>query len=71
MKINMHTGLLTIHGEDGGKISMGYSNLGEPFREGARLDVWADDEELVASVLMQPADMRAFRDKINEMLGET
>tara|TARA_B100000941_G_C28439850_1_gene519042 strand:+ start:313 stop:516 length:204 start_codon:yes stop_codon:yes gene_type:complete len=67
----MHTGTLTISGEDGGRITVSYSNLGEPFREGARLDLWNDEEELTASVLMKPEDMRALRDKMNEMLGDT
>lgn len=57
--------------EDGHTIEVGYSNRGEPYRDGVQILFTNDEYRQPATlVLLDSSEVRSLRDKLTEYLGE-
>lgn len=62
--------IVIARGEDGEELKIGYSNRGEPYKQGAEIELFLKDEFSELSVFIEDYELRRLRDSINKFLDE-
>jgi hypothetical protein len=63
---NLGTTRVQFIGEEGDKVTVGYSNRGEPYREGIEMD-FEQGERTVTSVFLETREVLELRDLLNKL----
>lgn len=68
MKIVHGVKPLVLTGEEGETLELRYSNMGEPYREGADITLSLSNYRTLNSVFLETSELIQLRDKLNELL---
>ena len=60
---------LTLPGEDDSKLEIYYDNRGEPFREGAWIELCVSDYKKSIGVFLEKNEVIELRDKLSQIIG--
>lgn len=61
---------LILSGEDDYKLEIYYDNRGEPFREGACIELYVSDYKKFMGVFLEKNEVIELRDKLSQIIGD-
>lgn len=66
MKIDRTKKHITFHGEEGCSLEVGYTNMGDPYREGIELRL-DDGDERSPYIFLEEHEVKELRDLLNRL----